>query len=57
MQWSSVSDRKRGGEFLLKEGVVVERGEGGVFRFEVFREGYEEEGGRRRDGEVGGFEE
>ena len=35
--WSSVSDRKRAGGEVLKEGVLIERDEGCLFNFETFR--------------------
>ena len=41
--WSSVSDNK---EFLLKEGVLIEREEEVIFNFETFRAAWVDEGER-----------
>ncbi|GMI03649.1 hypothetical protein TrVE_jg3561 [Triparma verrucosa] len=46
VQWSSVSDRKRCGDLVLKEGLIVERNEADVFSFETFRSAWEDESHR-----------
>ena len=44
--WSSVNDRKRCGDFVLKAGLVIERLESDIFSFETFRSAWEDEAER-----------
>ncbi len=46
--WSSVSDKKKCGKFVLREGLIVERTEDHIFSFETFRALWDDETMRDR---------